>query len=344
MPHNEELEKQLRQVAHRFHASFPQPPALITRISTGPSRDPATGRKRASPMLAELALSALVLLSVAALAVAIAWARGIWPAHSQPSIPVSPPGTAVPHIVYPAQDLAAAGLTNAAALITPENQPGQHGGEGITLIGAYADPARTVLIFRLGQLVALADVELYDSRGLINGSTSGGPAAPGDAVFVVNLGPHLSADGLAHLTATMGEPPDFNSVPKGTGAFSVALKIQTATPLSAPTHFVLGSWDVTMEKLEATPAVIHLQAVLRGVTADQIQTSTASVLDSSGQLLQPLAESAGITVPKQQMTAADASTIRIDYQWARPAVGGTYQLRLQAPGGTRTITFNLVPS
>jgi hypothetical protein len=248
-------------------------------------------------------------------------------------------------MAFPAQDLAAAGLGNVPQLITPENQPGRNGGQGITLIGAYADPARTVLIFRLGQLAGLSDVEIYDSQGFLNGSTSGGGATAGDAVFALDLGPRLSSDGVAHLTATVGLGPDFQNQPQASeAAFSIALKVQPATSLPAPALFRLGSWSTTTEHFEATPSVIHFEAVLAGATPDQIQMSTAGLFDAAGQSLRLLSENAGVTVPKQQLNSSNYANTRINYEWQRPATGGTYQLRLQGPGGSRTITFSLAPA
>ena len=345
MSPDQDLETELRETANRFHAAFPQQPWLLKAIAANRGHKEGARRGGRSRIIGELALSGLVLLAVAALAVGIARARGI-PATSppQPATSVSAATSTTPAMVYPAGDLAAAGLSGVPQLITPEDLAGKNGGEGVTLIGAYADSARTVLIFRLGQVASLADVELYDSQGFMNGSTSGGVAAPGDAVFVLNLGPRVASDGLAHLSATLGLGPDFQSQPKGTAAFSFALKVQPAIALPAPAHFAMGSWSVTTEKFEATPSVIHFQAVIAGATPEQFQTSIGDVLDASGQALRVIAASAGVTVPKQQLNASNYANTRVDLQWVRPAAGGTYQLRLQAPPGTRTFTFSLGPA
>jgi hypothetical protein len=98
-----------------------------------------------------------------------------------------------------------------------------------------------------------------------------------------------------------------------------------------------------VEKLEATPAVIHLQAVFAGATPDAIGMSTLNLVDASGHLLREVAGDAGVTVPKQQLNSSNYANTRVDYQWIRPVAGGTYQLRLQGPGGTRTIFITLGP-
>jgi len=336
-----ELEMRLRGVARTFVRAFPPRPELSKLILLRLGREPQLARSGDRHMVAELGLTALLLIGVAALSIATLHARGIPATRSQPAASVQPQATPLPHASLPDQDLVTAGLTNVAALITPENQPGRSGGQGVTLIGAYADPARTVLFFRLGPYAVLPGLSIYDSEGFLNASTSGGPGVAGDAVFGLDTGPHVSADGLAHLTVTMGSMPDFPGKPTGPGAFSIAVKVQSATAFQRLAPFPLGSWTVTVEKLEATPAVIHLRAVLAGATPDAIQMSTATLLDATGTPLRQIAESAGVTVPKQQLNASNYANTRVDYQWMRPAAGGTYQLQLRGPGGSRTIILNL---
>jgi len=83
--------------------------------------------------------------------------------------------------------------------------------------------------------------------------------------------------------------------------------------------------------------------VFAGATPDAIGMSTLNLVDASGHPLREVAGAAGVTVPKQQLNSSNYANTRVNYQWMRPVAGGTYQLRLQGPGGTRTIVITLGP-
>jgi hypothetical protein len=345
MPRNQELETRLGEVAHDFDRAFPARPQLSRMIMLRVDREPQTGRRAGQRLVAELAVTGLLLVGGAALAIAMAHARSLPTANSQPAASVKPSVAPPLRASLPDEDLRAAGLTNVAALITPENQQGQIGDQTIRLIGSYADPARTVLFFRYAPNAGIPMVRLNDAQGLLNagGSADGGIA--GDYITAVDTGPRPSADGLGHLTGTFRLMPGSNGVapPVGQWSFSLAVKIQPATSLPAPTPFPLGSWTVTVEKLEATPAVIHFQAMFAGAKPEAIGMSTLSLVDASGRSLREVAGEAGLTAPKEQLNASTDTNTRVNYQWMRPAAGGTYQLRVQGPGGTRTIFITLGP-
>ena len=236
-------------------------------------------------------------------------------------------------------------MTNVAALITPENQQGQIGDQTIRVIGSYADPARTVLFFRYPPKAGTPMVRINDAQGLLNAGGSADVGIPGDYVTAVDAGPRASEDGLGHLTVTFSLMPGPNGAPPPAGQwrFSLAVKIQPATSLPAPSPFRLGSWNVTVEKLEATPAVIHFQAMFAGAKVEAIQMSTLSLVDASGVSLREMGGGASLTMPKGQPGASADTNTRVNFQWMRPAAGGTYQLRLQGPGGTRTILLTVDP-
>jgi hypothetical protein len=349
MPHNQELETRLAEVAQDFDRAFPARPQLSRMIMLRVDREPQNGRRAGRRLVAELALTGLLLVGGAALAIAMAHARSLPTVNSQPAASVKPSVAPPLPASLPDEDLRAAGLTNVAALITAENQQGLIGDQTIRLIGSYADPARIVLFFRTAPKAGIPMVRIDDAHGFLNAASSGTGGIAGDYVTALDAGPRASADGLAHLTVTASLVPG-SALPGPTVAqsggqwtFSLAVKIQTATALSAPPTFALGSWKVTVEKLEATSAVIHFQAVFAGATPDAIGMSTLNLVDASGHPLREVAGDAGVTVPKQQLNSSNYANTRVDYQWIRPAAGGVYQLRLQGPGGSRTIFITLGP-
>ncbi len=86
-----------------------------------------------------------------------------------PQVTASPgfhPASALTVTSYlPIQDLQAASLAGVPALPTPFQIDATDQGRTITLIGAYADPARTVLFFRGTTGIRLFSVRVDDAAG-----------------------------------------------------------------------------------------------------------------------------------------------------------------------------------
>ena len=302
--------------------------------------------RRAAPQL----LATTALLAVAVVAGMLLQRQHVTriPAAAVSTHATSSP-TATPLPAVPAEDLAGAHLSGAAALVTPFQQLANDG-TGKTLIGAYADPTRTVLFFRsttTQPLNAFADISAYDSHGFLNGATSGGRGIPGDSIFALDLGPRPDADGLAHITVTDTFPQEpFTAAPPDTGwAFRFVLKIQPMTALPAPASFPLRSWQVKIENLGVTPSVIDFQAVVAGANNQQLygnmQSEPVELLDSAGSVVSPITSTAGVTVPKQQLNAVTYQNTRVHLQWARLPIAATYSLRISANGATRTIVLEI---
>ncbi len=229
----------------------------------------------------------------------------------------------------PPGDFEAAGLSTASALVTPFQLEVTNAQGKLTLIGAYADPARTVLLLRTTPDFRLPiGISLSDELGPINASSASGGGLTGEYYFSVDAGPHPGPDGLAHLTvAVPGFPPGH---PPGTSTFTLALKVQPSVTLAiVPSQFDLGSWKVTIEAAEVTPSVIHLQAVINDAFVPQIGMSTVTLSDPLGQTVNPSVSSASATT--------DYKVTRINDQWLRPTSAGVYQLHFAGGGGVHTI-------
>jgi hypothetical protein len=269
---------------------------------------------------------------------------------STASVVTAAPASATPLAAVPSEDLIAANLTGASALVTPFHMVASDG-SGKTLIGAYADATRTVLFLRVpyADLApgAFATMSVYDSHGFLNGATMAGQGIAGDSYFALDLGPRLAPDGLAHLTVTDASPQEpFTAPPPSTGwAFRFTLRVYATIVLPAPSTFHLASWKVTIEDLAATPSVIDFQAVVAGANNQQLSNNMRSqpvtLLDAAGNEVRPITATSGITVPKQQLNPATYQNTRIHYQWARPATAATYQLRMSGNGATYMITLRI---
>ncbi len=246
----------------------------------------------------------------------------------------------------PDADLAVVGLTGQGDLVTPLQITKQFGSSHVTVIGAYADPARTVLFFRTPD-AGYPMVSINDDYGFINASSSGNSGASGDYVFILDAGPRPGADGTAHLKVTVN---GFETMGTGLGptgpvnwTFSVQLPLQQSILVAAvPQRFLLGAWTVTLEVADATPSVVRAQVLIDGVSPGDIGGAfPVTLVDAAGTPLIQTAASAGVTVPKGQLDSSNYKRTRLYAAWKRPAAAGTYQLRFEGSGAVVKIPVNI---
>jgi hypothetical protein len=278
-------------------------------------------------------------------------------------LPLPSPEVGGMFALIPPGDFDAAGLSNATELVTPCWLNAANGARKLAFIGAYADPARTVLLFSTnpgqepcqypGQYARCftipPTISISDDQGLINASSSTGGGLPDEYFFSLDAGPRPGSDGIANLTVTVpgfspNGPADGSQPAPGEWVFSLALKVQPSVTIGAvPSQFDLGSWKVTTEAAEVTPSVIHVQTLINGATVADVASTTVVLLDSSGTRVNPVVSTAAVTVPKEQLNSTNDKITRVNYQWLRPAAGGTYQLQFSGGGGARTININVDP-
>ena len=256
--------------------------------------------------------------------------------------------TPTPLPAVPAQDVAAAAIPT-TALVTPFQMVAADGTDQ-TLIGAYADSTRLVLFFHHASAPdprAHADISVYDSQGFLNAGTQSGRGISTDTYLALDLGPRPDADGLAHITVTNTYPQEpFTAPPPATGwAFRFTLKVHPTVLITAPRTIQLNSWTVTIEDLSATPSVINFQAVVAGANNQQLyanmQSKPVILFDSAGGEVSAITDTAGVTVPKQQLNPTTYQNTRVHLQWARPAGPATYRLQLAGNGAVKTITIQI---
>jgi hypothetical protein len=91
--------------------------------------------------------------------------------------------------------------------------------------------------------------------------------------------------------------------------------------------------------------VIHLRAVINGVSPGAISgpgvPEVVQLIDASGTRINAYSSTAGIVVPKQLVNPVNYQNSRIEYEWPRPATGGTFQLRFQGGGGSYVIPLTI---
>jgi hypothetical protein len=261
--------------------------------------------------------------------------------NTQPR-PALPPASVASQV--PDADLAVVGLTGQGDLVTPLQITKQFGNSQVTVIGAYADPARTVLFFRSDYGSPM--VSINDDYGFINASSSGNGGAQGDYVFILDAGPRPGADGTAHLKVTVtGLMPNSGpgSFVPANWTFSVQLPLQQSILIAAvPQRFLLGAWTVTLEVADATPSVVRAQVLIDGAGPGDLGANyPVTLVDSAGKPLQQTSASASVTVPKGQLDSSNYKRSRLYAAWKRPAAAGTYQLRFEGSGAVVKISVNI---
>jgi hypothetical protein len=253
----------------------------------------------------------------------------------------------------PPLDLEMAGLTRVADLVTPLQISSTDKGQSIMLLGAYADTARTVFLFRETPDMGLPNVRVSDEQGLVSAGGSAGPIhAPGfrgDYYVTLDQGVHPGPDGVAHLTLNIAQLEIWapaGGIVEGNWAFTVAVNVQPGQTLAAPNPFWLGRWKVTVETLEITPDVVRMEALVNGASPVALEGPGhgpfVELVDSAGNPVRVLEGGAGITVPKLQLNPVNYQNSRSRNQWLRPAAG-TYRLRFQGNGGRIEIPVVIGP-
>src|SRR3979411_301120 len=212
-----EIREQLREAI----GGARYPPSLTSATITRLKRPEPESHPRAIGLVA-----AIITLAVIAALLAprvIGW-RPTSPAGPRASVSSPQPSLSLLEQIPPG-DFEAAGLSTASALVTAFQLEATNAQGKLTLIGAYADPARTVLLFRTTPDFRLPlGISVSDDQGMINASSTAGGGLTGEYFYSVDAGPHPGPDGRAHLNVRVpGFPP---GAPPGMNTFTLALKVQ----------------------------------------------------------------------------------------------------------------------
>lgn len=337
----QELESRLQSDAQDLDRDFPRANELELRILARVAATPREKRRPALTLKQELAVAGLFVVVVALIAIGIGRLRSLapyLPATPTPTVGSTPAPAPQgnPFSQWPEADLAAAQLTPAASVVTALNLVSTSQGRTVNLIGAYADPTRTVLVLRTIPDTGAAQVQVSDDQGPLTATYFVTRGVWGDQIVSFRQGPHASADGVAHLRVMVSgfvQSPASTEVSPGNWTFELALKVQPATALPmAPRPTSVGAWKVNVEAFELTPSVIHFRAVLTGPTTTDINDSTAAMLDRNGKPIKPMTIEPTSTAPNQT---------RLDETWVRPAASATYQLQVNGAGGQYKTSVNI---
>jgi hypothetical protein len=315
------------EIRNRVHVAFGEasyPASLGSRVAGRIAAPWPRRQPRVYGLVAAiLAVLVIVSLMLTRFAFGLPLGREQTPAIQTNQVvgPMSPNGQ------LPDADLRTANLSGPAAdLVTRLNLTAVSNGRAMTVIGAYADSARTVIFVRSLPPPIAIQVQLYDQTGPLNYDGGGGSGSFGDADFEVAGPVHPDAGGIAHVNASINEA-EIGTPLVGTSGnwnFSFPLEVQPSTPLTAiPVLTSFGEAKVRVEALEATPSVVHFQAVVDGLSVEQVSTWRVTLVDLNGNQAQPGSSYTALVGNNKQS--------RMYFVWARPAAGD-YELRIDGSG------------
>lgn len=328
-------ESQIRSRIQEAIGDTSYQPALRDRVVRSLGQAPG----RESPPVMGLVAAILALAIVATLVlVRLQSQPRLAPAAiptAKPTAPIGPIGYS-PHL--PDADLAAAQLTGASAsLVTPLHVVATSDGKVLTLIGAYADPARTALFFRGIVGGGFPYASISDDQGFINSGSTSGPGSFGDSYFILGAGPHADTAGVAHLTVDVAFHDVNGPASNGHWSFVFDLPVQSETALTmTPAMSTVGTWKINVEAFAATPVFVRFQAVIDGGTIDDLSNQALRLLDSAGNPVRSLGQGAAITTPKSQLGPSAPKQFRLFVAWVRPSSGGEFTLDFTGGGSTYT--------
>ena len=310
-------EARIRDQLREAYGEAKYPPSLTSLVQAR-LRDPAPpGHTRAVGIIAALLALTIVggLLLTRYQLSHNSLPPGTTPARPAVSAQVRPVN---PNYGIPEADLDGASLGNASALVKPLNLVAYDGDSDITLFGAYADSARTILFFRSVRSLgfqSLANIEISDDYGWLNSASSLGNSVYGDSVVILWRSPRTKPSADAHLTVTLS----------GYLKYTFDLKVQSS--IAVPV--------LSLEKLkltaavEVTPSVIYFHAVSDQASKPATTPWSVDLVDASGQSLQPSWSAEGNV---GATGIGDKPAWRSETIWARPADAQTYELQTTIAG------------
>jgi hypothetical protein len=229
------------------------------------------------------------------------------------------------------ETLRAAGLENVASLVVPLNVTTDNGGNPISLVAAYSDPARTVVVVRGISIRDGPGFGLADSHGLINSAMSSGSGAEGDAVVIWFAGLRADRDGKTDLRL-QGQ----------SWSLAARIPVQESQALAAPADVTVGGVSFHLATVGATPNCIHIVVLEQGAGLDQLNPppSTFRLTGPDGSQPRQLSGSGAVTTPKDKLNAETAKNVRLEASWLRGAAG-TYKLTISYAGDQKTIDLTV---
>ena len=227
-------------------------------------------------------------------------------------------------------------------LLTHVDMSGDLGGHKVTIVAAYADPVRTVVLGRVEPRDPDGPtIQLSDDQGPVGMGQGGGSAnmPSGDFYDGIESGPNVGAGKVAHLSITIrfDDLPSSNpATPAPRLAFKFPIRVQNISHVALPAPFQLVGYQVRIQHLDLTPAFINLDALFAGAgSGDDLMYAPGkpeliTALDGSGNRMWPVAGGGGVAEGGWDM----------HFQFALRGANGPYSLRFELDGAKHTIAIS----
>jgi hypothetical protein len=190
-----------------------------------------------------------------------------------------------PLAAIPRQLLAAAGLTPVVERLMPTEGTASSQGETLSMIGTYADDARTVVIVRIAPLtngLIVDDQYLLDASGKTifrrGVSTSDASSGYNLLAFEPVASARTSASKLTLYVTRLASPPGPNRrVVDGNWVLQFSVSSQGGSRLPTPEAGPAGQLLVNFESVTVVPGAISIVVVTRGALPEQWASSCSAV-------------------------------------------------------------------
>jgi hypothetical protein len=240
-----------------------------------------------------------------------------------------------------------AGLVNAAGRITSVGAVSTSSGYRITLVGAYADSTRTVLLINCDPPALLTSVDLRDQFGrsyFYQGGVTDGrtgniaiqfdPLAWPDAVTGARITVHVSSIETTDIAS--------RSQIAGSWTLPATLGVDQTTSLPLSGTASLGPLQVRFSSVGYTPATVTVDLEITGVTPDELNRRIPDGGKGTPAFTIDLIDPNGNVINGEWWLGNDGNVERLHFLGFRLTGGGSYVLRISYIGHgefERTLTI-----
>ena len=252
--------------------------------------------------------------------------------------------TALADVPFAGDLLRSAGLVGARDRITSVGSSATSSGYMLTLVGAYADSTRTVLLVRSNppslpafpEHVWLTDQfgHSYQPSGGVTNMLSGdetmefGPLAWPDALTGARITLHINS------LEAIGPSPDFRSLGEVRGEWNLpaTIGVDEASSLPLPAAATTGSIHYRFTSVRYTPATIVLDMIVTGTTAQEMNARIPDGKKGTPVFTMTVQEPNGEVTETWLMGRQEQQEVRVHYLFYRSGGPGEYVLSFNYVG------------
>jgi hypothetical protein len=252
--------------------------------------------------------------------------------------------TALADVPFAGDLLRSAGLVGARDRITSVGSSATSSGYTITLVGAYADSTRTVLLLRSdppslpagGFDISLTDqfARTYQLHGGTTNMLTGEATIEFDALAWPDALTGARITLHVKSVQAIGPGPDFKSrgVVRGEWNLAATIGVDEASPLPLPAPAATGSIHYRFTSVTYTPATIVIDMFVTGTTAQEMNTRIPDGRKGTPEFTMAVQEPNGDVMNTWLLGEQEQQGVRVHYLFYRSGGSGEYVLRFNYVG------------